>query len=496
MQGVLKMNKKLFGSLFILPFCLALLFGGCLNPTQGDTAKTINTAGTETPDEPVWEDLPDDTETSSDSPSGAPVFTIIGFQPILSTAAPDDIKKDAVVGAIPLPEQNGPWTATLIEDAGDSDKFTLETVTTPLQSVSTIGGVSPLLSETPAGSTTVKIKIKADNGLTLGPYKIYLTISNETTTLYRTLTFNVAATPGTFTKPPVVYPYIIGNFDSGKNKLMVKFDEYPSGAQGLNLYIGTDSDPANSAKHSTYTGNDDSAALKEITSIPGDTETANGLLDGTTYYIWGRAFNAEGEGPFSPVATRKTSDPIDSYWWTDIDWWDTIDSYEFYFNTNSELVIGYDTRGIKDGKAAQRWIVRHHISFDPQELNEKIPATKIGHYTTEEDLTGAPAGVFIVETNRETDPFYAVYYWGHKTIQTGSVSKNNPSYLSEKVSLTGTIHSYLSNAWHDGGGYQATLGKAIDNYGSIERFKWYVALVAVPWYPVKDGRYKYGTPVK
>jgi hypothetical protein len=402
---------------------------------------------------------------------GAKAISYTSFALDAATGLPsDDAEVNAAgkaVATLTVPEAEGPWTPELEADTEDNGLFEI---------VETEG--------------VYEVRIK-DGPLSIGPYKVIITIRNGTGQAYhRTIGFSVAKTPPPFTKAPAVHPYIT---TPGRNKLVVQWDELPRNAKGYRLYVGPSGNSAAALPYGEKTVTTEPKHTIEITDVGWD-ETDGYLPDSTSYYVWLKPWNNDGEGAFGPVAVRKTSDPIDPYWWTDIDWWETIDSYEFYFNEKNELVIGYDTRGTVTGKEDRRWIVRHHTSFDPAELNKKIPRTTYGHYTTMEDLTGAPAGVFIVETNRTVDPFYAVYYWGHRTIQTAYEGKTNPS--GEHVSLQGTVHSYLSNAWGGGGGgYQATLGKAIDNYSRIVAgFSFYVAFVAVPWYPFKDGKYKYGIP--
>jgi hypothetical protein len=403
----------------------------------------------------------------------------------LSLSDTDTNAKGKTVATLTVPEEGGPWTPELVEDAEDNALF--EIVET--------------------GDGTYEIQIK-DGALPPNSYKVVIEIRNEAAKVFnRTFVFSVAATPPPFGKEPQVQPYIT---IPGKNKLVVEWDEHPRTATWVQPYVGTTSDSKDAKPYGNHIPVDDKTV--EITDLEWDT-TDGFLPDSTTYYVWLRPGNdSTGMGMFSPTATTITSDPIDPRWWTDIDWWDVIDSYEFFFNDKGELVIGYSTRSLNSNREGfftssnvdeQCWVVRHHVSFDPQELNSKVPNTKIGHYTTKEDLTGAPAGVFIVETpetKHKAAPFYAVFYWGFWTIQTGNATgtPTHGPHAGQTVSLKGTIHAYLSNAWNGGGGYQATLKKAIQWYVGNNRkvgiWSW-VAFVATGWYPVKDGQYKYGKPV-
>jgi hypothetical protein len=449
--------------------CSALLFcTSCLSPVLDDTPPGAGYGqdGDGGEYEEIYDDLGGEDGENAGDDAAKPV-NHLSFALDAAAGLPlDDPEANAAgkaIATLTAPEAEGPWMPELDADTEDNGLF--EIVDTD-------------------GDWEVRIK---DGPLPLGPYKVVITIRNGAGKVYhRTVQFSVAKTPPPLSAAPTVVPHITA---LAKNKLVVTRNGTSKGATGYRAYIGTSANTAEAHLYGNFTGN-----TIEIADVDWD-KTEGGLPDGMTYYVWCVPYNSEGEGGLGPAAVRKTSDPIDPYWWTDIDWWETIDSYEFYFNEKGELVIGYDTRGAREGKEAQCWVVRYHTSFDPAELNNKIPSTTHGHYTTNEDLTGAPGGVFIVETNRTVDPFYAVYYWGHRTIQTAAVTHKYPS--GEVISLQGTVHSYLSNAWGGGGGgYQATLGKAIDNYSRIAGgFSFYVAFVAVPWYPFKDGRYKYGTPV-
>jgi hypothetical protein len=427
------------------------------------------------------EDLPEGGQSEEED-----IYDVAPQQPVSETSfvldavtglpanVPEENSAGKVIATLTVPETEGPWTPELDAGVENNDLFEIE-----------LRGDEGIY----------EIRIASNGGpLPLGPYKAVLRVWNEAEKVYQLIIeFAVANTPPPFKDAPIVRTVITA---PARNKLFVDRGALPTGAAGWRPYIGTSTD---SAKAQPYGDVITAGNSVEITDIEGD-GTDGGLSDGTIYYVWLRPWNNDGEGGFGTAARCKTSDPIDPYWWTDIDWWDSgSDSYEFYFNDKNELVLGYCTKGsqVAGGiNGAGRWIVRHHISFDPGELNKKVPHTAYGHYTTNEDLTGSPGGVFIVETPRAENPFYAVYYWGHRTRQTAAETKKNP--FTQVVSLHGTVHSYLSNAWNtrSGGGYSDTLEKAINGYGSISSFGFYVAFVAIPWYPVKDGRYKYGTAVQ
>jgi hypothetical protein len=498
--------KKL--SVFCLLLFLSFVFYSCLNPTLEDTPRaTIINDGDDGGDELSESEEEDDESEDNDTSK------TISYKSFVLDAVTGLISSDTETNAagkpvatLTVPETDGPWTPELVEDAGDNALFELINVTK--EPVVASINIKLAMAVTGQAADQYEIRIK-DSALSLGDYSVILNIRNGANKVYnRTFTFSVTAKPPPFKKAPTVHPYITTPdraTGQTKTKLVVEWDEQlPKGAEWAQVYVGTSANSAEAQKIGDHiTGNTKTMVITDITG-----DGADGYLpDATTYYVWLSAgSDSLGEGQLGPVAACKTSDTIDPYWWTDIDWWDVIDSYEFYFNDNDELVIGYNTRGVYKGKEDHCWVVRYHFSCDPVEFNHKYPRSKTGHDTTNEDLTGAPAGVFIVEwtagyAKEAGNPFYAVYYWGHKTIQTGDAGGLDP-VDKRHVSLKGTIHSYLSNAYHNGSfGYKATLKEAIKGYigdpvtTKTAIFSW-VAWVAVPWYPVKNGRYKYGTPVQ
>jgi hypothetical protein len=493
MNGRINDRKTHLCSLLSL-ICSALLCFSCFSPTLEDALSGTTYGQDEDGNEknsgesePLYDNPNDDDPDDEDGSSGGVPkdirLTSFVLDAVTGLPVDDELTNAAgkVIATLTVPDLEGPWTPELDPDVEDNGLFEI----VPLE----------------GGERTYEIRIDRYGGLLpIGPYKVVLRIENAVEKVYhRTIEFSVSRTPPPFSQAATLSTSLIS---PGKNKLVVKRNQLPSGATGWRPYIGTS---ANAAEARPY-GDVTLDISLEITDIEGD-EAEGRLPDGTTYYVWCRPSNSEGEGGFGPVAICISSDPIDPYWWEDIDWWDTIDSYEFYFNNKNELVIGYSTKSLSlysqgyvpgGNLDRQRWIVRYHVSFDPEELNKQIPHTTYGHYTTMEDLTGAPAGVFIVETPEEK-PFYAVFYWGHRTIQTADIIRSDPSSPTGRVSLTGTVHSYLSNAWNSGsGGYAVTLEEAIQHYVGNNRrvgiWAW-VAFVATPWYPVKNGGYKYGTPI-
>jgi hypothetical protein len=274
-----------------------------------------------------------------------------------------------------------------------------------------------------------------------------------------------------------------------------------SGAEGYRVYVGTDPDARPATPYQVFSS--PTATSVEITDLEGD-DPVGVLPDGTTYYVWVAAYNGSGD-TLSPRAARPTSFTIDPYWYElngdpDFNHWDSrTDAYQFKYDAEAEewiITCGYswfqdhDIYYREDFSNSQPWRIKYHLVFDTVRLNSDVPGTTQGHYTSQEDLrldfegNPAPSGVFIVQM--PDTRFYAVYYWGFKTVQT------NPNHAGAPI---GTVHAYLSNAYATGGGpvsglcYGQTLPQAIDTY-TYENFKWFVAGVAVPWYPITaDGQW-------
>jgi hypothetical protein len=227
--------------------------------------------------------------------------------------------------------------------------------------------------------------------------------------------------------------------------------------------------------------------------------TVTGLEGSTVYNFWVVAKNQGGTGQASQMrASYKTGDPIDPYLYTDIVRWNSgADGYAFEMGADGELRINYGAYQVSIPDTGMRKVV-YHVSFDPVQLNQDVPHTAIGHYTTNEslvtDVDGNPAaaGVFIFERPNAaaSELYYATYYWGFKT--------QRPGYA---------VQSYFGDAWHvvnqsgdpttsptgapSAGGYAATLQKAIEHYAPQDpkwkpwaNFGWYIAFVSIPFVSV------------
>jgi hypothetical protein len=307
---------------------------------------------------------------------------------------------------------------------------------------------------------------------------------------HKTLRFNVSLTPAPFKKAPSVYPYITG---LGKNKLSASWP-MTSGAEGYRVYVGTDPDTRPATPYRDI--NNAITTNVDITDLEGDGYSGY-LPDGTTYYVWVAAYNGSGD-TLSPRAARPTSFTIDPYWYEadgseGFNHWDShTDAYQFRYDDDTEewiITCGYSyfqgpTYYREDFSNSEPWRIKYHfVSYGT--------GPKTGHYSSGgEDLSvdfngdPSPSGVFIVQRPEDRGGlFYAVYYWGFKTVQT------NPNHANAPI---GTVHAYLSNAYATGGGpvsglcYRQTLPEAIDTY-TYENLKWFVAGVAVPWYPITAG---------
>jgi hypothetical protein len=251
-------------------------------------------------------------------------------------------------------------------------------------------------------------------------------------------------------------------------------------------------------------------AQKFSTEPTTNSVTITGLADSTVYKVWIKAKNSGGlsrESP--PVASRKTSDPVNPFWYTgDFDYWDSeTDGYEITattldYNTmppwgNSELIGGFGYKGD----------IRYYVEFDLEEAALIEPKTQRGKWG--ESLAGYPSGVFIIEYREGYAPanrpgnFFGVYFYGLGAVQEPDPSGYPYDGHSLAVNHQGDRLAYLGNSFGlneaqggpDGGPVigdpeTATLEEAIERF-TLENMKYFIAYVATPWYRLK-GTYTTG----
>jgi hypothetical protein len=249
---------------------------------------------------------------------------------------------------------------------------------------------------------------------------------------------------------------------------------------------------------------DDSSPADALESeTPGVTIT--GLADSTVYTVWVKAKDSAGKLglPSDPVSCRKTSDAVNPFWYTgDFDYWDSeTDGYEITAATlDYNTMAPWNDNGYIGG-FKYKADIRYYVEFDPAEIAEKAPKgpkgkpkTDTGKY--EEDLTGYPAGVFIVEYRDDLKPadrpgdFFGVYFYGLGAVQTNTTTGLTWNHGNDRL-------AYLGNSYglsQDQGGPQGvttgwdpeteTLEEAIDRF-TLENMHRFIAFVATPWYRIK-----------
>jgi hypothetical protein len=247
-------------------------------------------------------------------------------------------------------------------------------------------------------------------------------------------------------------------------------------------------------------------AAKFALEPAGNSVTLTGLQDSTVYHVWVKAKDAEGNvsPPSSTAVCRKTSDPVNPFWYSGLDYWDSqTDGYEI-----TETTLGYNTmppwntNGMIGG-FGYKGDIRYYVEFDPEEAARIAPKTQTGKWG--EDLSGYPAGVFIIEYREEHTPtdsrpgnFFGVYFYGLGAPQTPAVNNwlteqhigDRLAYLGNSIGLSEAQGGPrgVGSQWNP---ETPTLEEAIERF-TLENIGQFIAYVATPWYRIKDGRWVKG----
>jgi hypothetical protein len=421
----------------------------------------------------------------------------------LSSTDTSSLEKGKPAGVLFLPKKDGPWTASLIENWGNSASFTLENSEDSIESA---------LIADPDAYSAVKIMIAAEGGLEWGYYEAGVKITNGKTEINKKLTINVLETPAAPKSAPLVYPYITG---VGKNKLGVNWKgtlPQDKSITGVKLYINTENNSGNAFLYGSYvTGSSEYTAAKAyITDLDGDAYDG-WLPDGTAYYVWIKAYSSSGDGLFSPVRSVTTSYTIPEMFYKTINEtapdgsnnffaWDSFygdtkgtgDMYIIHPPGSNERIypgglLHYGQMHPSNGKSSgfRGDIVYFRIA---QGIGAGTGKGKWG-----ESLAGGYGGVFIIRyhdtyaygaghgnmykwVNKRR--YQAVFFYGMGVIQTVGPPTNT---LGPDGNALGLEMGYFGNAYNLGG-----CNPEVDTFEqAFEGFKGpgnYIAYIATPWY--------------
>jgi hypothetical protein len=421
----------------------------------------------------------------------------------LSSIDADSLKKGSPAGVLYLPKEDGPWTASLINGWGDNASFTLENSEAPIESA--------LIGDSDAYSA-VKVMIAAEDGLEWGIYEAGVKITNGKTEINKKLTISVLKTPPAPKSAPLVYPYITG---VGKNKRGVNWKgTLPSGVNGVRLYINTEDNTGNAFLYKSYnTGSSEYTASKaDITDLDGDA-CDGGLPDGTTYYVWTKVYNTEGDSPFSLAGKTATSYTIPELFYKDINdenkdgsegffSWDSFsgdggtgvggsDIYVIYPPGSNDRIYpgGLLSYGPINGGGAMSGFRGDIVYF----AGSKSASGKKGKWG--ESLAGGYNGVFIIRYHDayahgsgygnmykwvNTRRYMAIYFYGAGVIQTVGPPKNT---FGPGKNALGLELVYFGNSYNLSLMCNPEVDTFEQAYDAFMRIGGpYIASVAVPWY--------------
>jgi hypothetical protein len=309
----------------------------------------------------------------------------------------------------------------------------------------------------------------ADDPLAVGEYAVRVRAddADNNNGVEKKFTFRVTLEPPAMKKKPVLYPNFIGDTPANQNKLTVEWNEQ-RGATGYTVYISNTDDNPNAGTtktvQTTYTTT--SAVIDTFPDEDGK------LPDSTRYWVWVKWTNSKGTSDFSPVATVKTFDPIDPWWYEDVRVFAfDIQEADWYHITDSTVEYGFGTQGgwnfVGD--------IIHHEVFDPEVVEEFFPQR--GKHS--EDMVGFPAGIFIIKYRPDRQPtwthpagnnYMGVYYWGKGVI-------GDARFGMSSGPLAYIINSYAGPA------EQKTFVDALEAFTGPAIRKWNAG-VAEPYYRV------------
>jgi hypothetical protein len=468
------MKKKSF---ILMALLLALVFSGCPN-ADGDGDIPQNQ--TEDITDP---DIPDDPASETPQPD---IEAETSFSLVSAEAG--------AVGAVitfPQNEEGTAWQVELTEGAGAWSNASFEIVT---------------------HSDRAELVIK-DATLPIGVYSVRIRITGPDYQKEKILVFRVVTAPAEFIKAPVVGSRIIS---VNKNKLEISWDRR-SGAAGYKVYIGKTENNAQAVLAADITGAEN--LTYELTRYPGEEAE---LPDGTNYWVWVKAYNASGETKFSPAKKRRTSDPIDKWFYSG-----KVADFDKYYPEGADVYsagIAWDSAtdwysvmpepdggGVQfnyhGGDAGSQYDTNarivYHARFDPEDTrrftNGRNNMEKFGGQATQgvevltrngDGVTQPYSGVFIYATTDAEGTYYlATYYYGAmaRQVDYGFGAMDIPEVGDGKTGRRQNLLIYFGNTFGlvsaagFGSGRARTMATAIDNF-SVDYMNYHIAWVAVPFF--------------
>jgi hypothetical protein len=235
----------------------------------------------------------------------------------------------------------------------------------------------------------------------------------------------------------------------------------------------------------------------------GNSVTITGLQDSTVYHVWVKAKDADGNvsPPSASLTCLKTSDPVNPFWYDNVDYWDSgTDGYEV-----TETTLGYNSFPPYGGgmySYGYQGDIRYYVEFDLEETARIAPKTQTGKWG--EDLRGYPAGVFIIEYREDHKPanrpgdFFGVYFYGLGALQNSENTSPLVTYhIGDRLAYLGNSYG-LSEAQGGPPGAQGsydpeteTLEEAIERF-TLENMDRFIAFIATPWYRFNDNTWVKG----
>jgi hypothetical protein len=448
---------------------LVLLFAGCSNPVDGLLS---------------YNDIYDIEEEEYIDQNGA--LAEITFSETQLVANTDTASSGAVITKVTFPETGGPWWARLVDGPGSTHNGNVTAVHYD-EDDNEVNNEEE--SPVPAYAT---IAINSGVTLEVGAYSLRTQISNNNgTTLVKIFSFRVTLTPPAFSDPPSIYPKV----ESGANKLDIRWPKRAK-AVSYTVYVGTTdvfgaattkvlgTYPQSNEANTDYKGWTESAVMA---NFPDESDP---LPDNTAYWVWVTASSTGGTTPPSPVAMRKTSLPIQSYFYdqyyhagdskygadaqTGRPWFHGSGDNYYFTNTTSTVdagtlgtiegsgtieykmgIGGYDYIG--DAVYHETWYQGENGVGSEGEDNGPFPDTS----KSGADCLGLPAGVFVIKyqedhvppalTGHDNTPgkmkrYGAVYYWGMGAIRS-----------------SGRMESNIVNQWN-GYAETVTMEEALDRF--------------------------------